>query len=60
MSEHPLLFGAMLLVLASLATIGGICVAAAIHAETRAERVMYAALGCITVVAFAITTTLLR
>lgn len=60
MSAYALPFVALLLVLVLLVVIGGICVAAAVHAQTRSARVLFNMLACVTVIAFAITIALTR
>ncbi len=60
MSADALSIMAVMLVLALLLAIGGICIAATVHSQTRSTRVLFVMLGCITMIAFALTITLLR
>jgi len=59
MSADALPFIALLLVLVTLAVIEGICVAAAVHAQTRSVRMLFTMLACVTVIAFALTIALM-
>lgn len=59
-SEDPLSFIALLLVLVLLALIGGICVLATVRSHTKADRALFITLACCTTIAFVVTIALLR
>ena len=60
MSEDPLSFIALLLVLVLLALIGGICVLVTVCSKAKADRALFMMLACCTMIAFVVMIALLR